>query len=75
MSSSTAEGRREGGQRIDDRWPPMSRIAWNICILFSANDAYLRNLALTPSGRYDTGGRRRSDGAGLGGQRVNRRKR
>jgi hypothetical protein len=50
MSSSTLDdGRTEGGQRLTYRWPPFSGVAWNICILISANDACMRELALTAS--------------------------
>jgi hypothetical protein len=49
MSSSTTTGERptEGGQRSTYRWPPFSGLAWEICILVSSNDAYMRELALT----------------------------
>jgi hypothetical protein len=57
MSSSTTTGEAptEGGQRLIHRWPPLNGLAWNICILFSANDAYLRDLARTASGRPEDG--------------------
>ena len=56
MSSSTiGDGPTEGGQRLTHRWPPLSGLAWNICILFSANDAYMRELARTVSNRGEDG--------------------
>ena len=56
MSSSTiGDGPTEGGQRLTHRWPPLSTLAWNICILFSANDAHLRELARTVSNRGEDG--------------------
>ena len=37
------------------RWPPLSGLAWNICILFSANDAHMRGLARMVSNRGEDG--------------------
>ena len=37
------------------RWPPLSGLAWNICILFSANDAHMRELARTVSNSGEDG--------------------
>ena len=45
-SSITGERPTEGGQRLTHRWPPLSGLSWNICILFSANDAYMRDFRL-----------------------------
>jgi hypothetical protein len=66
MSSSTLDnGRTEGGQRLTYRWPPFSGVAWNICILISANDACMRELALTASDARDAHPRVRPEAAGL----------
>ena len=54
-SSITGERPTEGGQRLTHRWPPLSGLSWNICILFSANDAYMRELARTVSSPREDG--------------------
>jgi hypothetical protein len=63
-SSTTGERPTEGGQRLTHRWPPISGLAWNICILFSANDAYMRELARTVSGPHHDGCAADRDGHG-----------
>jgi hypothetical protein len=60
-SSTTGERRIDRGQRATTRWPLLRGIAWNICILFSANDAYLRDLARTAADPPETGPRDRLD--------------
>jgi hypothetical protein len=54
-SSTTGERPTEGGQRLTHRWPPITGLAWEICILFSANDAYMRELARTVSSPREDG--------------------
>ena len=71
MNSSTRDEQdTDGGQRPNPRWPPFSGLAWNICILFSANDACMRDLALTAS-ETRAERRARSDADGLAGGHRN----
>jgi hypothetical protein len=52
-SSTTVDRPADGVQRPVSRRPPLGAVAWNICILISANDAYLRDLALSSSDKRE----------------------
>jgi len=61
-SSTTVDRPADGVQRPASRRPPLDAVAWNICILISANDAYLRDLALSSSDKRETAVERTSNG-------------
>jgi hypothetical protein len=61
-SSITVDRTADGVQRPVSRRPPLSTVAWNICILISANDAYMRDLALSSSDKREAAVDRTSTG-------------
>ena len=52
-SSTTVEERIAGGRQPASRRPPLSGVTWKICILISANDAYMRELARSLSDKRE----------------------